>query len=78
MSGRVEQGMRVVDQDGQLIGNVRDFSSGSFLLSRSPRNDVIWVSRSAIARVESFSIVLSCGADEIAGFGPRELTPASI
>ena len=71
MSGRVEQGMRVVDQDGLVVGNVRDCSTGSFLLSRATANEVVWVSRSAIARVESFSLVLSCPASELAGYGPR-------
>lgn len=68
MSGQIEQGMRVIDHDGLVVGNVRDCSSASFLLSRSSRTDVIWVSRSAIARIESFSLVLACGADEVAGY----------
>ena len=68
MSAKVEQGMRVIDQDGLVIGNVRDCSSGSFLLSRSTGNDVIWVSRSTIARVESFRLVLSCPASALGGY----------
>ncbi len=71
MSGQIEQGMRVIDYQGLLVGNVRDYSSASFLLSRPGKNEVTWVSRSVIARVEPFNLVLSCGANEVAAYGLR-------
>lgn len=62
--GRVEQGMRVLDERGVVVGNVRDQSASSFLLWRSAERDVVWVSKSAVARVEAFKIVLGCSADQ--------------
>jgi hypothetical protein len=62
--GRVEQGMSVLDERGVVLGNVRDQSAGSFLLWRNAERDVVWVSKSAVARVEAFKIVLGSGASQ--------------
>ncbi len=63
-AAQVEQGMRVLDDRGVMVGSVRDQSASSFLLWRSVERDVVWVSKSAVARVEAFKVVLGCGADQ--------------
>ena len=62
--GQLQQGIPVLDPGGVLLGSVRDQSAGSFLLWRNQERDVIWVSKTAVARVEPLRIVLGCQLDQ--------------
>lgn len=60
--GQVQQGMPVLDEQGAVVGTIRDESAASFLLWRNAQRDVVWVSKNEVTHADPMRLVLRRGA----------------